>query len=108
MERIFQQTYHIPGTLAANITPQAARCRATAPCCTSARLPATTATPRSRSARAPMTMPTWSDVPSATRVHRWRRVGPTSWAGSTPASSDGTILVITLDFDGAAAPPPKT
>jgi hypothetical protein len=101
MQRIFQQTYHIPGTLAANVTP-----RYTAPTnCTLLHLSAVA----SNNSDATLKVGTSSDDDeflaaavigdSGTPVEFDRDdfVG-----GQYPRIDDGDVVVITLDFDGAA------
>ncbi len=101
MERIFQQTYHIPGTLAANVTP-----RATLPCnCTLLHVSAVA----SNNSDATLKIGTSTDDDaclaectigdSGTPVEKTRAdfIG-----GQYPRLTDGTILLITLDFDGSS------
>ena len=99
MERIFQQTYHIPGTLAANITPKAAM-----PCdCSLLHVSAVA----SNDSDARLKIGTsadddacsWPIVSSATRAHRWKEGRSDFVGGQYPRLTDGTILVITLDYD---------
>jgi hypothetical protein len=101
MERIFQQTYHIPGTLAANISP-----RFTAPCdCSLLHISAVA----SNDSDATLKIGTSADDDtylaactigdSGTPVEK---VLASYIGGQYPHIAKGTVVVLTLDYDGSA------
>lgn len=100
MERIFQQTYHIPGTLAANITPrwtlpgdcQLQHVSAVA----SNDSDATLKIGNSADDDAYLAASVIGDSGTPLEFDRDNFVG-----GQFPHPTKGTVMVLTLDYDGA-------